>query len=169
MIFVTVGHQMPFDRLVRLVDVWASQLRSEIFAQVGPSRYRPKHFQYIDFLSPEQFEQKLKQSTAIVSHAGTGTIIQALVHRKPMLVLPRLASRGETRSDHQVGTARHFEQTGQLLAAYDDDQFLRRLDEISTFRSRMALSSSASEQLLTQLRIFVESVESTAASSPVFR
>lgn len=36
MIFVTVGHQTPFDRLIRLVDRWAEEnMRHDLFAQIG--------------------------------------------------------------------------------------------------------------------------------------
>lgn len=38
MIFVTVGTQVQFDRLIRTVDEWAgARARSDIFAQIGPS------------------------------------------------------------------------------------------------------------------------------------
>ncbi len=37
MIFVTVGEQLPFDRLVRAVDEWAAASGKEVFAQIGNS------------------------------------------------------------------------------------------------------------------------------------
>ena len=44
MIFVTVGTQGPFDRLVRAVDKWAGmRARADIFAQTGPSDYQSEH------------------------------------------------------------------------------------------------------------------------------
>ena len=42
MIFVTVGGQTPFDRLVRTVDNWALQHAcSDAFAQIGDTAWRP--------------------------------------------------------------------------------------------------------------------------------
>lgn len=160
MIFLTVGHQTPFDRLVRLVDDWAGSSGAEIFAQIGPSGYRPRHMVSTDFLSMQEFEHKMDQATAIVAHAGTGTIIQALLRRKPILVLPRIASKGETRNDHQVGTARYFAQSGQIVAAYDDNEFVRLLDEIETTKAGHAVPDAASPALIDRLRRFIDEAPS---------
>jgi UDP-N-acetylglucosamine transferase subunit ALG13 len=42
MIFVTVGSQMPFDRLVEAVDGWVGQTTREVLAQIGDSQLKPK-------------------------------------------------------------------------------------------------------------------------------
>ena len=42
MIFVTVGAQMPFDRMCKAVDAWAAKRgRSDVFAQIGETEWRP--------------------------------------------------------------------------------------------------------------------------------
>ena len=41
MIFVTVGYQMPFDRMVESIDRWAGRHPdAAIFAQIGPTEFR---------------------------------------------------------------------------------------------------------------------------------
>jgi UDP-N-acetylglucosamine transferase subunit ALG13 len=155
-IFVTVGHQMPFDRLIRAVDHWSGQRgRSDVFAQIGAAEYVPRHCQWVRTISPAEFEQRMRQSSAIVGHAGTGTIIAALQFGKPLLVLPRLSRLGETRNDHQVPTARHFAQAGHVLAATDETQLPALLDTIELFRPATLLKDRASDQLLARLREFV--------------
>jgi UDP-N-acetylglucosamine transferase subunit ALG13 len=53
-IFVTVGAQMPFDRLVKAVDQWAGENgREDIYAQIGQSDYRPSNIQWTKFLKPD--------------------------------------------------------------------------------------------------------------------
>ena len=38
MIFVTVGTQLAFDRMIKAVDEWAgARGRTDVFAQVGPA------------------------------------------------------------------------------------------------------------------------------------
>ena len=50
MIFVTVGAQLPFDRLVSVVDEWAGSTgRSDVFGQIARGK-RPRHFESVDFL-----------------------------------------------------------------------------------------------------------------------
>ncbi len=59
MIFLTVGTQLPFDRLVAAVDAWAArQPGQEVFGQIsdpGPAGYRPKHFAWVADLDPAAF------------------------------------------------------------------------------------------------------------------
>lgn len=156
MIFVTVGHQMPFDRLIDAVDAWAQQRgRNDIFAQIGETEHRPKHIKYEKYLSPAEFDRNISSAGGIVAHAGTGTIIAALKLGKPLLVLPRHASREETRNDHQIATTKYFEQSGYVLAAYSEDDLAARLDELESFQPRSVIGDAASEPLLRQLREFV--------------
>jgi len=156
MIFVTVGHQMPFDRMIRLVDQWAGDNPGlPIFAQIGESSYRPRHIDFAQLLSRQEYDAYLDRCDAVVAHAGTGTIIQVLLQKKPLLVFPRLSELAETRNDHQTGTARHFADKGQVLAAFEEQEFLLRLTEFQQFRPTQVPGESASSELLERLRNFI--------------
>lgn len=153
MIFVTVGGQMPFDRLVRAVDEWAGAAgRSDVFAQIGPAEYRPRHIDFSELLSPDEFRRRVSECSGVVGHAGMGTILTALELRKPVLVLPRLARLAETRSDHQVATAEHFSAAGLVLHAADEAELVARLDELADFRPSQEIGATASESLLAAVR-----------------
>jgi UDP-N-acetylglucosamine transferase subunit ALG13 len=152
-IFVTVGHQMPFDRLIRAVDEWAgANSRRDVFAQVGRSEYQPRVIRAMPFLSPVEFERHMDEASAIIAHAGTGTIIAALQRGKPLLVLPRLARLGETRNDHQVPTAQHFADAGLVLAAEYESDLPARLAEVEQFRPRGTIGGYATRSLIERLR-----------------
>jgi UDP-N-acetylglucosamine transferase subunit ALG13 len=155
-IFVTVGHQMPFDRLIRAMDDWAvSVARSDVFAQIGKSDYQPKAIRVTPFLSPGEFEHHMDEASAVVAHAGTGTIIAALQRGKPLLVLPRLSKFGETRNDHQIPTARHFADGGYVLAANDESELPQRMRELESFRPRGTIGGAASEDLVKRISEFL--------------
>jgi UDP-N-acetylglucosamine transferase subunit ALG13 len=155
-IFVTVGHQMPFDRLIRAVEQWAkARHRGDIFAQIGSGNYRPQYFESVPFLTPDEFDRRLHEASAVVGHAGTGTIIAALQRSRPLLVLPRLSNLGETRNDHQIATARHFEENGHILAAQDEGDLIAKLDVVESFRPPVALDELASPELIDRVRRFV--------------
>ena len=105
MIFLTIGTQLPFERLVRALDDAAPQLERGVFGQIGTSTYEPVNIEWSAFLKPPEFDQRFRAASVIVSHAGIGTILSAQKHRKPLIILPRLAKFGEHRNDHQVATA----------------------------------------------------------------
>jgi len=133
-IFVTVGAQMPFDRLVRAVDDWAGRGRvpAEIFAQIGPSPLRPRHMRWTRFLTPGEFLAQVGAADLLVAHAGMGSIITALEHGKPLLIMPRRGELGETRNDHQVATAHRFRGLGSVDVAFDEQELVVRLDRFES-------------------------------------
>ena len=107
MIFVTVGVQLPFDRLVRAVDTWAGErMRADVFAQIGPSQYRPQHIEFRAFVEPPEFRRLVEGADAVVAHAGMGSIITALELAKPLIhrAAPSSASTGTTISSRPRAT-----------------------------------------------------------------
>lgn len=160
MIFVTVGAQMPFDRLVKIVDQWAGESgRDDIFAQIGQSEYRPLHIQWTRFLSPDEFKCKYETAKVIVAHAGTGSIITALQLGKPILIMPRRASLRETRNDHQVATSEQFRRFDSVSVAWDENELNAKLQGIDKLRGSQAIESYASRELVGAIREFIDGVE----------
>jgi len=155
-IFVTVGHQMPFDRLIGAVDQWAlARGRADLFAQIGEGEYLPQWIAWAKFMPPEEFDRRVREATAIVGHAGTGTIIAGLRLGKPVLVLPRRSALGETRNDHQFATARHFEKGGQIVVAWSEEEVPAALDRIESFHPQRRLADVADPALTERLRAFI--------------
>jgi len=136
MIFLTVGTQFPFDRLIRAVDeaVVRNGPKEKVFAQVGRgSRYRPRNFKHVPLLEKQVFDKCVKEASAIISHSGVGTIITALQHDKPLLVMPRLKKYGEVVNDHQLEIAEKFEQLGHVLVACDENDLSVKLQQLTSF------------------------------------
>ena len=156
MIFVTVGTQLPFDRLVRTVDEWAGRTgRRDVFAQVGPSGYRPKHIEWTAFLDAEQCREKTRQSNVVIAHAGMGSIITALELGRPIIVMPRRARLGEQRNDHQMATVQHVERKGRIWVAVDETALRAHLRRIDALVAAVPIQTHASPLLIESLRQFV--------------
>jgi len=152
-IFVTVGAQMAFDRLVDTVDAWAEQRgRSDVFAQVGPTKRPPRHIEWTRFLEPPEFRRRVSEAQAVVAHAGMGSILTALELGKPIVVLPRRGDLRETRNDHQVATALRLVEQRRVRAAYNTSELVGLLDSIATIPAANAIGSQASERLLEAVR-----------------
>lgn len=135
MIFLAVGTQFGFDRLVKVVDEAIEQglVQDTVFAQIGPGSYMPKRMEYVVSLENEEFDKVLNSCDAMVSHAGMGNIALALKQGMPLLVMPRLKRFGEVVNDHQVDTARKFAELGHVLAAYDEGDFLEKIKQLKSF------------------------------------
>lgn len=134
MIFVTSGSMLPFDRLFKLVDmaVENGQLSGEIFAQIGEGSYLPKNYRYERFVEKGEFDRLVDEASLVIGHAGIGVIMQCLEAKTPLLVLPRLAELGEHVNDHQVSTAKKFEELGHILT-FDEHNLSEKLSELEGF------------------------------------
>ena len=167
MIFVTVGTQLPFDRMVRAVDAWAgANGHTEVFAQIGPTDFRPRHIQWAPFLSAEECREKMARCSAIVAHAGMGSILTALELGKPILVMPRMAEYREHRNDHQLATAKRFLAQGRIRVAFDEEHLAQKLEDICQITAAERISTSASPALLAALRGFVNGVTEPVEPTP---
>ncbi len=156
MIFVTVGTQLPFDRLTAAIDAWAGSASSvPVFAQIGPSRLRPRHIKFAQFITPGECAQRMEEASAIVAHAGMGTILTALELGKPVLVMPRRAALGEHRNDHQLATAHRFSELGKIRVAFDEADLAPALDELERTVPQPRLGAYAPDDFLAGLRAFI--------------
>lgn len=138
MIFATMGTQIPFDRFLRMLDQVAPLLKGEqIIAQTIPGHYKPANFETVGLIGPELFTRYIESARIIVSHAGMGTIINALTAHKHIVVVPRMASLGEHRNDHQLATARRLGEMGFVHVANDATQLLDALttDSLQNLRT----------------------------------
>lgn len=136
MILLTMGtYPLPFDRMVKAVDeMWHRGLiDEEVFAQIGYGNYVPKYLKYERMMEKEAFDACLASATALIGHAGMGTITLALEHRKPLLVMPRMKKYREHVNDHQVGTARKFEALGHVLVAYEEAELPEKIKYLKGF------------------------------------
>lgn len=157
-LFVTVGTDGPFDRLIGAIDRWAGQAdNTEVFAQIGRTGLRPRNIRFSQLLEPTAFREKFLGADAIVAHAGMGTILSALQYQKPILVMPRRASLGEQRNEHQLATARHLLKLGKIAVAFDEDELVDRLNRLNELRVLAATGPYASESLINALRGFIHS------------
>ncbi len=144
MIFLTVGTQFPFDRLVKAVDDAFDEgvISEEIFAQIGETSYKPHNFESVVSLEKKVFDKHLKKASGIISHAGVGTITIALNNEKPLLVMPRLKKYGEVVNDHQLAIARKFEEFGHILVAYQEEGLAKKIEQLKSFIPRQRKSNA---------------------------
>lgn len=124
-IFVTVGSRnYPFDRLFRKLDELCEEgiIQGEMFAQVGTSKYQPKHYEYKDFISQDEFLERVKWADIVVSHGASGSIMKALNAGKKVIAVTRLEKYGEHINDHQIQNNEAFAENGYVVAVFEMDE-----------------------------------------------
>lgn len=129
MIFVTVGSRnYPFDRLFKKLDMLYEKgvLTDSMFAQIGTSTYKPKHYAYKCFISQDEFLEKTKQADIVVTHGASGSIMKALKAGKKVIAVTRLEKYGEHINDHQIQNNEAFDSNKYVLMA---DLELKNLGE----------------------------------------
>ena len=122
MIFVTVGSQkFQFNRLLKKIDELIDKkvITDKVFAQIGVSDYKPKNYEYKDFTTQDEFNKLLDESTIVITHAGTGVIVNAVKKEKKIIAIPRLAKYNEHVDDHQIQLIKQFEELNFIEPCYE--------------------------------------------------
>ena len=157
MIFLTVGTQLKFDRLVRAVDAWAgAHPETRVFAQIGPSDYVPEHMEWAKSIEPPEFAERFAAANVLVGHAGMGTILSCLENEKRLVVMPRMARYQEHRNDHQLATAKCFSHLKHVKVAYGEAELHDCLEHLMDLKPGGRIDKVASPELIAGLRTFLE-------------
>ena len=160
-IFVTVGSQTPFDRLVRAIDGWIQGLGSDapkVFVQIGNGSYEPQSTTWTRQLPPRDFRQQCQEANLIIAHAGMGTVLTAMQFARPLVVLPRRARLHETRNDHQLATASWLSQRPGIWVAMEEGELPKAIEQALTCSITLrSLPPIAPPPLVSALRTFIDS------------
>lgn len=155
MIFVTVGTQLSFDRLVKSVEEWALKNNyTDIVFQVGKHGYHPRLGKSVEFFTGKESDEYFRKASIVISHAGMGTILSCLSEGKPLVVMPRLYSLSEHRNDHQLATYMKLKNLNGLFAA-DDELMLR--DAINAALETKNLSHLLNKKAPKELTDYIKS------------
>jgi len=152
MIFITVGTQAPFDRLIKVMDEWARENEAECFAQIYHADYQPKYIPFKEMLSEKEYNDIFQKATVIISHAGMGSIISALQNNKILLTLPRLVRFKEHRNNHQIDTTHAFSEKGYIYPIFNEDDLLNHLNRLDELRCLNEISGDANDNLIEFLK-----------------
>jgi UDP-N-acetylglucosamine transferase subunit ALG13 len=157
MIFATVGTQLNFDRMLRIIDDWAEQGQAEVFCQVGPSELNFSNCEHKKFINPIEYEELMQKCDVLVAHAGIGSILSAMKYRKPIIIFPRKASLGEHRNEHQLATAKQFQKKNGIYVAYSDKELIELLESHKELSSGGEISEFADNELISSIKSFIHS------------
>lgn len=160
MILVVVGSQnFQFNRLLIKLDnlVKNGIIKEKIFAQIGVSDYKPKYYEYKDFLKEDELNKKIKESNLIIAHGGTGTIISALKLKKKVIGVPRLSKFKEHVDNHQIELIKEFEKMSLIESCLDIDNLGFCIKNIKNKKYKEYISKK--EELINSIEEYIDSIK----------
>ena len=156
MIFVTVGSQkFQFNRLVIEIDKLIKNkiITENVFAQIGVSDYKPKNYEYTDFTTQDEFVKKIDESDLIITHGGTGVIVNALKKNKKVIAIPRLSKYGEHVDDHQIQLINEFEEMNFIEPVYEIDKLKDAIEVIKEKKYNIYVSNT--DKIIEDIEKFI--------------
>jgi UDP-N-acetylglucosamine transferase subunit ALG13 len=145
-IFVAVGTQFPFDRLIENMDEWAAHHNETVIAQIAGGDYIPQNMAWERFLDAEQYNHNIQKASVFVSHAGMGNIISSRHHNTPIIVMNRQFELGEHRNNHQADGVKWMAELSGVYAAPTQAELYTLLCDTSALQ---VSSSKETEKLDT--------------------
>jgi len=145
-IFVTVGNFLGFPRLVNAVDRLKAQglIQDDVLLQVGGAAdFESGSCKVVAFLQPDHFEQQMREANVVVSHCGTGALIDALRAGKTPVVMPRRKQYGEAVDDHQLEIAQALAAEGRAILAYEPEDLPGAIEQARMRSSRPSVEPPA--------------------------
>lgn len=156
MILITVGSQkFQFNRLLQEIDklVEDKVIKEPVFAQIGVSDYIPKNYEYKDFLTQDEFNKKIDECDILITHAGTGVIVNALKKEKKVIAIPRLAKYGEHVDDHQIQLINEFKELNFIEPAYEVKDIKECLKKINEKKYNIYISNT--DKIIESIEEFI--------------
>lgn len=118
MILAALGTQdFQFDRLLKEIDSLIEEkfILDEVFAQIGYSSYIPLNFKFSKFVDAQKFNELIEKSDLIITHAGTGTIINSIKKGKKVIAVPRMKEFNEHVDNHQQEIVELFSEKNLII------------------------------------------------------
>jgi UDP-N-acetylglucosamine transferase subunit ALG13 len=150
-ILVTTGtNGVAFDRLLGVVG--SLDVGEELVVQHGPSQLRAPGATNVEYLPFGELEQLVRRARLVITHAGVGSILLALLNGIRPLVVPRAGALGEAVDDHQLQLARRLAELG-IVELVEDPAALAAA--IATADPELRASGPSGGRLAIELRAYI--------------
>ena len=145
MILVLLGTQNnSFHRLLDEVEknIENGNIKEEVIVQAGFTKYESNKMNIFDEISRDKMDDLINKSDFIITHAGVGSIINALKKEKKVIVVPRLKKYNEHVNDHQLDIVRDFNSKGYIIGLEDVTMLEEAIKKIKDFKPKKYLSNT---------------------------
>ena len=160
MIFVTLGSQkFQFNRILSEIDklIFEGKITEKVFAQIGHSDYIPQFYDYDMFLDREKFAEYIDKANIVITHGGTGVIVNAIKKGKKVIAVPRLEKYGEHVDDHQLQLLSQFNEMDLLYTCLESSEISKALEAVSNKTFKQYKSNT--QNIINSIEQFLSEVD----------
>lgn len=137
MILVTLGTQdKEFIRVLKEIDrlIEKKVITEEVIVQAGYTKYESKNMKIFDYVSKKELEDYMEKASFIITHAGVGSIFDALKKNKKIIAVPRLSKYKEHNNDHQLELIEEFKKENLIIPVVEMDELEEAIKSVKKFK-----------------------------------
>lgn len=136
MILVLLGtFRIEFPRPLIEIEKLCKEgkISEEIIVQNGHTKYNSPFFTMVPFMDVDKLRELYDRARIIITHAGTGSILNGVKRGKTVITIPRLKKYSEHMDDHQLEIAAVFAEKGYVLPWYEGDSLYSIIQRANDF------------------------------------
>lgn len=133
MIFVSLGTMdMPFYRMAKAVDEWATTTDEKIVVQTGYTDYEYKNIKNIfRFCTKDEMQKYIDEAHILILQGGWGAISEAMEKKKRIVIIPRYDKTEHIHDQFQL--IRKLDSLGCVIGVFDEKDLAEKIEEAKTF------------------------------------
>ena len=161
MILVTLGTQdKEFTRLLREIDRLIDEkvIMDQVIVQAGYTKYNSKNMQVFDYLPKKELEEYMNKADFIITHAGVGSIFDALKKDKKIIAVARLSKYKEHNNDHQLELLEEFSKENLVIPVIEINELESAIKRIDSFTPNKYESNN--EHMVNLVSNYIDTNES---------
>jgi UDP-N-acetylglucosamine transferase subunit ALG13 len=153
MILVTLGTQkQAFTRLLDYIE--KSNITDEIIVQAGHTKYESKKMKLFSFIDYDEMAKYVDRADIVITHGGTGSVVEPLKKGKKVIAIARLSKYGEHVDDHQTELVSIFADEGYILELKDGDNLDELIEKAMNFVPKKYVSNT--DQFIQKLKAEID-------------
>ena len=151
MIFASLGTMdMPFRRMAKAVDEFASHCDEEIIVQTGYTDYDYQHAHAFKFCTKDEMQKYIADANILILQGGWGAISEAMEQRKRMVVMPR---HDKTEHIHdQFQLVEKLDALGCVIAVLDENDLPKAIERAKLYDFKQMKKGNAENTIREALK-----------------
>lgn len=151
MIFASLGTMnMPFTRMAKVVDEYASTTKEEVIVQTGYTDYPYKFANAFSFCTKPEMQEYIRKASILILQGGWGAISEAMELDKRIVVIPRHEITEHIHDQFQL--IRKLDDLGCVIGVFDENNLSMALEKAKSFHFNKIEKGNAESLIRERLR-----------------